>query len=73
VGLLWPELPDAAARHNLRQALANLRQALSDRTAQTPLLLIDREMIRLNPAGDYELGGSIRASPLTDTPSTGRS
>jgi predicted ATPase/DNA-binding SARP family transcriptional activator len=55
MGLLWPELPDAAARHNLRQALTNLRQTLGDRTAQTPLLLIDREMIRLNPAGDYEV------------------
>jgi DNA-binding SARP family transcriptional activator/predicted ATPase len=55
MGLLWPDLPDAAARHNLRQALANLRQTLGDRTAQAPLLLIDREMIRLNPAGDYEI------------------
>jgi DNA-binding SARP family transcriptional activator len=48
-GLLWPELPDAAARHNLRQALANLRQALGDREARVPLLLIDRESARLNP------------------------
>jgi DNA-binding SARP family transcriptional activator len=26
IGLLWPDQPDAAARANLRQALANLRQ-----------------------------------------------
>jgi DNA-binding SARP family transcriptional activator len=32
-GLLWPEQPDQVARNNLRQALANLRQVLGDRTA----------------------------------------
>ena len=32
-GLLWPELPNAAARTNLRQALTTLRQALDDLTA----------------------------------------
>lgn len=34
IGLLWPDLPDTAARTNLRQALANLRLALNDREPQ---------------------------------------
>ena len=39
-GLLWPEVPDSTARNNLRQALANLRQAIGDRTAEPPFALL---------------------------------
>ena len=46
-GLLWPDQPPAAAQHNLRQALANLRRALGDRTADPPFLLINRETVQL--------------------------
>jgi DNA-binding SARP family transcriptional activator len=53
--LLWPELPDEAARHNLRQTLTNLRTALGGATATPPFLLITRDTIQLNPASDYEL------------------
>ena len=38
VGLLWPDYPEEAARHNLRQALFNLRVALGDHTAKPPYL-----------------------------------
>src|SRR5262245_41721417 len=55
VGLLWPELSDSAARTNLRQVLANLREALGDASAAPPFLLITRDTIQLNPASDYEL------------------
>src|SRR5919201_1414970 len=55
VGLLWPELPDTAARTNLRQALANLREAIGDATATPPFLLITRDTIQFNQASDYEL------------------
>ena len=55
-GLLWPELPNAAARTNLRQALTTLRQALGDRAAQPPFLLITRETIQFNAASEYEAG-----------------
>jgi predicted ATPase/DNA-binding SARP family transcriptional activator len=55
VGLLWPELPDTAARTNLRQALANLREAIGDATATPPFLLITRDAIQFNPTSDYEL------------------
>ena len=54
-GLLWPELPNAAARTNLRQALTTLRQALNDLTAQPPVLLITRETIQFNVACDHAL------------------
>lgn len=48
VGLLWPELPDSAARVNLRQVLADLRQVIGDHTADPPFLLVSREAIQLN-------------------------
>jgi DNA-binding SARP family transcriptional activator/predicted ATPase len=41
--LLWGELPDADARNNLRQAIANLRRALDAH------LLITRETVELRP------------------------
>jgi DNA-binding SARP family transcriptional activator/predicted ATPase len=41
--LLWGELPDADARNNLRQALANLRRALDAH------LRITRETVELSP------------------------
>ncbi len=40
--LLWGEMPDADARNNLRQALANLRKLLD------PCLTITRETVELN-------------------------
>src|SRR2546423_449713 len=55
VGLLWPDLPDTAARTNLRQALANLREAIGDATATPPFLLITRDTIQFNPGSDYDL------------------
>jgi DNA-binding SARP family transcriptional activator len=55
VGLLWPELPDVAARTNLRQALANLRETIGDATATPPFLLITRDAVQLNPRSDYDL------------------
>src|SRR5512143_3035579 len=53
VGLLWPDLPDEVARHNLRQTLYNLRQSIGDRGADPPYLLISREQIQFNPVGNY--------------------
>jgi DNA-binding SARP family transcriptional activator len=55
IGLLWPEQPEAAARHNLRQALANLRQAIHDDAATPPFLLVTRTTIQFNRAADYYL------------------
>ena len=55
VGLLWPECSEQVARHNLRQALFNLRLAIGDQTARPPYLLISREAIQFNRASDYWL------------------
>jgi predicted ATPase/DNA-binding SARP family transcriptional activator len=52
VGLLWPDLPDEAARANLRQALATLRSVIGDRSAEPPFLLISREGVQWNRAAN---------------------
>jgi predicted ATPase/DNA-binding SARP family transcriptional activator len=43
--LLWPEADDEAARHGLRQALATLRRAIGEATADSPSLLVMRDAI----------------------------
>lgn len=55
IGLFWPDYPEQTARHNLRQALFNLRQAIGDRTAQPPFLFITRDEIQFNSASDFTL------------------
>src|SRR5512133_3528638 len=55
IGLLWPDCPEQAARHNLRQALFNLRLALGDHTSKPPYLIITREAIQFNWESDYSL------------------
>jgi predicted ATPase/DNA-binding SARP family transcriptional activator len=55
LGLLWPDLPEDAARNNLRQSLLTLRAAISDRDAQPPFLLISRPTLQLNQASDHWL------------------
>ena len=54
--LLWPDQPDAKARQNLRQTLLYLRQSLRDDVCtDAPFLLVDRDTVQFNPAGDYTL------------------
>src|SRR5512140_1581599 len=48
LGLLWPDRSEEIARHNLRQALFNLRQALGDHKAKSPFLLIGRDEIQFS-------------------------
>jgi predicted ATPase len=48
--LLWPEQPGQTARHNLRQALSVLRQALGDDAATPCFLLVTRDTAQFNPA-----------------------
>src|SRR5262245_43435347 len=52
LGLLWPERPEAVARHNLRHILPNLRQAIGDYQADPPFLLITHETLQFNPTSD---------------------
>lgn len=49
-GLLWSDLTEGRALHNLRQALSQLRQFLNDDQQATPFLLIQRDTVQLNPA-----------------------
>lgn len=46
--MLWPELPEAAARNNLRQTLLTLREAIGDRQAEPAFLHITRAAIQFN-------------------------
>src|SRR5258708_17998614 len=55
VGMLWPDLPDTAARKNLSQALSNLRQVIGDRGTTRPFLLVTHETIQFNFTADYDL------------------
>jgi WD40 repeat protein/DNA-binding SARP family transcriptional activator len=68
--LLWPDWPDRTARKNLRNALSNLRQAIGDRHATPPFLLITRDTIQFNAASDHWLDvsaftASVEADPPT--------
>jgi DNA-binding SARP family transcriptional activator len=54
-GLLWPDWPESSARHNLRNALSNLRASIGDRDADPPYLMISREAIQFNPESDHTL------------------
>jgi WD40 repeat protein/DNA-binding SARP family transcriptional activator/tRNA A-37 threonylcarbamoyl transferase component Bud32 len=67
-GLLWPDYPNASALNNLRDALAALRQAIGDRQAEPPFLLITRDTIQFNTASDYalDLTGFQNLSGLSD-------
>jgi predicted ATPase/DNA-binding SARP family transcriptional activator len=51
-GLFWPGYLESSARASLRHALANLRQVLSDESADPPFLLIEGEAIQLNRAAE---------------------
>jgi DNA-binding SARP family transcriptional activator/predicted ATPase len=48
-GLLWPDLPEAKALRNLRQALFRLRAALADDETDTSLLNATRTTLALDP------------------------
>ncbi len=55
VGLLWPDMPDAAARTNLRQVLTSLRDTIGVGDPAAPFLLTTRDTLQFNPASDYTL------------------
>jgi predicted ATPase/DNA-binding SARP family transcriptional activator len=54
-GLLWPDCPENTARHNLRQILFSIRQAIGDHKAQPPFLIVTRGEIQFNAASNYSL------------------
>ena len=52
-GLLWPDEPERRARRNLSQTLLEVRNAIKDRQAEPPFLLIASQSIAFNPASDH--------------------
>lgn len=49
-GLLWPEKPELTARHNLNQAIYNLRHALGERDLAASNLLTTPETVQFCPS-----------------------
>ncbi len=64
-GLLWPERPERAAHLSLNQALANLRQAIGDRSAPVPVLRITPETIQFDRASDSDLDVAVFSDLLS--------
>lgn len=56
LGLLWPDLPTAAAQNNLRVTWAQLQKALGTNASDAqPHLIGERLSLRFNPLSDHEL------------------
>jgi predicted ATPase/DNA-binding SARP family transcriptional activator len=53
-GLLWPDVPQAAALANLRQALHRLRASIGDSEADLACLHVTRQMITCRPPAAEE-------------------
>jgi DNA-binding SARP family transcriptional activator/predicted ATPase len=72
--LLWPERPDREAVSALRHALANLRGALGDPGAPSPVLLVSRGSVQFNPAGNswLDVAEFEELAGRTDVPSLER-
>jgi DNA-binding SARP family transcriptional activator/predicted ATPase len=66
-GLLWPDQPQSAAQDSLRQALSRLRSAIDDRATNLPYLLVERDMIQLNPNSEVVADLSIFQEILEST------
>jgi DNA-binding SARP family transcriptional activator len=54
-GLLWPDLPDDAARRNLRNSLFKLRQVLGEEEGGAGLLRITPQAIQVDPNAGLRL------------------
>lgn len=63
--LLWPDQPESAARHSLRQALSNLRQVISDEAASPPFLHVTRQTIQFNTTSNHWLDTSAFTTLLS--------
>lgn len=64
--LLWPDRPEDAARHNLRQTLLYVRQALHDASAGL-FLQSTRQMIQFNTTCDYYVDAAQFSAHLEAT------
>lgn len=48
-GMLWPDRPAVDAGRNLRKTISRLRRSVGDRSAEIPLLIVERDSVRINP------------------------
>ncbi len=54
-GMFWPERPERTARHNLSQALSNLRRLMDDDQTASPHLVITHHTVQFDTSGDAHL------------------
>lgn len=64
-GLLWPEQPERSARHNLSQALFNLRCVISDCNSSSTYLLTTRQSLQFNTDSDHTLDVAVFTTLLS--------
>ena len=64
--MFWPDRPPGVARNSLKQALANLRKAISDREADPPFLLVSRAKLQFNSDSVHWLDVSKCSGLLAD-------
>ncbi|MBK8904106.1 MAG: NACHT domain-containing protein [Anaerolineaceae bacterium] len=69
MGLLWPDLPEADARNNLRVSLARLRQRLAPAQTAVPSLITSRAEVRwqIDNAGSVSLDSAAFQTLLAQT------
>lgn len=70
-GLLWPDVPEACARHSLSQTLCNLRSVLHEQVAACPYFLVSPHAIQFNCYSDHwldvaEFGSLVDACQSTE-------
>jgi DNA-binding SARP family transcriptional activator/Leucine-rich repeat (LRR) protein len=70
-GLFWPERPERSARHNLSQALSNLRKAIGDsdvaytERGPSPFFLVTHQAIQFNRNSNHSLDATVFAALLS--------
>ena len=62
--LLWPDLAREAALGNLRLVLLDLRRALNTPGAAAEVLQVERQSVRLRPAGALQIDAAAFVLPL---------
>ncbi|MDP1734110.1 MAG: AAA family ATPase [Sulfuritalea sp.] len=68
--MFWPDLAREAALSNLRLVLHNLRHTLNAANLAAPLLQIDRESVRLDPAAGLEVDVTEFSAAAPTCPAT---
>ncbi len=66
IGLLWPDRPEAVARANLRQALANLRRAIGDRGPEPIFLAVTTDSIQFQHSSQHWIDATALRTLLAE-------